>query len=603
MESGKVFKRWEIKYLLTKEQKESLHIAMKDHMEEDAFGASTIRNIYYDTPDKLLIRRSLDKPKYKEKLRVRAYEQAKGDSKVFIEIKKKYKKIVYKRRMSLEEKTVKAYLAGDHRISEESQISKEIDYFTKYYGNLEPAIFLSYDREAFFSKTDPNFRMTFDENIVTRDYDISLTSPVYGEPDMLDGEVILEVKTALGIPKWLLDFFSENNIYKISFSKYGNAYKMALSKKLEKEEKINKVQAYGSSKNTKDNPRDLGKIKRRVALGRVKKLLPLVACLMIYIATFTNWTFQTAMPYNQVYVDVNPSIHFLTNRREEVIDLKADSLEGEGIIEGIQYKGKTVEEVTEEILGKMVNDKYISKDKEYLLLTVDGKDSKKADKEKYYLDNLIHKYLNKKEIKPIILKQQLNNSKKIEELAVEYNTSISKMTFIDNIIGLDKELEASELVDLSISELVDLMAKNKLDISSIVDKDINFTASESDLVNIVDQEPTEPELEETLTDAGKDINIKDQKRLASKEASQKDKSVKASNGEYRSTNRQEDTNYSSQSYESNQVSGSAYGDTSYNEGYARDPEEDDYDEDDNGYDDEADYEEDKDEDEDDDDDD
>jgi SPX domain protein involved in polyphosphate accumulation len=235
MRSASVFKRYEVKYLITKKQKQALEIVMQDHMEPDAFGKSTIRNIYYDTPSKLLIRRSLDKPTYKEKLRVRSYAQAKEDSKVFIEIKKKYQGVVYKRRMDLEEEVTRNYLEGNLSLLNKSQIAKEIEYLMSHYGDVEPAVFISYDREAYFSKADPNFRMTFDENIVTRDYDLSLTSPVYGESDMLNGEVVLEVKTVFGMPKWLLDFFSENNIYKSSFSKYGNAYMKYLLPKYMKE--------------------------------------------------------------------------------------------------------------------------------------------------------------------------------------------------------------------------------------------------------------------------------------------------------------------------------------------------------------------------------
>nr|WP_300004033.1 polyphosphate polymerase domain-containing protein [Tissierella sp.] len=219
-----VFKRYELKYMITKDQKRSLYKAMNEYMEPDQFGKSTIRNIYYDTPDKLLIRKSLEKPKYKEKLRVRSYGLAKPDSKVFVEIKKKYDGIVYKRRMELEEKIATNYLVKHIPLEEKTQISREIDYLMSTYGRVEPSIFLSYNREAYASKEDPNFRMTFDENIVTRDYDLDLTSGIYGENDLLEGQVILEVKTAMGIPKWLLDFFSKNKIYKTSFSKYGNAY-------------------------------------------------------------------------------------------------------------------------------------------------------------------------------------------------------------------------------------------------------------------------------------------------------------------------------------------------------------------------------------------
>ncbi len=225
MSQNNVFKRYELKYLLTKEEKKALSKIMSHYLRPDEFGKSTIRNIYYDTADKLLIRRSLDKPIYKEKLRVRSYGRARPDSQVFIEIKKKYKGIVYKRRMSLEEKIARNYLVKNIPLENETQISREIDYLIKVYGRVQPSIFLSYEREAYFSITDPNFRMTFDQNIITRDYDLSLDSEIYGESDLLEGGVILEVKTAMGIPKWLVDFFSKNKIYKASFSKYGNAYK------------------------------------------------------------------------------------------------------------------------------------------------------------------------------------------------------------------------------------------------------------------------------------------------------------------------------------------------------------------------------------------
>lgn len=223
-----MFKRYEIKYLITKNQKQELLKIMKNHMEPDKFGKSTICNIYFDTPNNLLIRRSLDKPCYKEKLRVRSYGVAKPDSRVFVEIKKKYKSVVYKRRIAMAEKEMIDYLINGNGLSQVTQISKEIDYFIKMYENIEKAMFLSYKREAFFSKTDKNLRITFDENILARDYDISLISGVYGEKILEEGMVLLEVKTALGIPIWLLEFLSENKIYKRSFSKYGEAYKQIL---------------------------------------------------------------------------------------------------------------------------------------------------------------------------------------------------------------------------------------------------------------------------------------------------------------------------------------------------------------------------------------
>lgn len=224
MKYQNVFKRYELKYLITKEQQRLLLEIMKEFMEPDKFGKSTICNIYFDTPSKVLIRRSNEKPIYKEKLRIRSYGVATPDTTVFVELKKKYDSVVYKRRISLTESNAMNYLKTGINPIIESQITKEIDYFCKFYEGIEPSVFMSYERKAFFSQEDSNFRMTFDENILCRDYDLNLNDGAYGEPILEQDKVLLEVKTALGIPLWLTNFLTENRIYKTSFSKYGNAY-------------------------------------------------------------------------------------------------------------------------------------------------------------------------------------------------------------------------------------------------------------------------------------------------------------------------------------------------------------------------------------------
>lgn len=229
-----VFKRYELKYLLTKEQKQVILDALQPYMEQDAFGRSTIRNIYYDTPNKQLIRTSLEKPVYKEKLRVRSYKTATPDSTVFIELKKKYKSVVYKRRVSVAEQDAMQYLNEGKKLPIQNQITKEMDYFCKFYGNLEPAMFLTYDREAFYGKEDKDLRITFDENILWRTEDVSLCSEVYGAQIIDEGYALMEVKIAGAMPLWLAQTLSENQIFKTSFSKYGNAY-LQQQKRIEKQ--------------------------------------------------------------------------------------------------------------------------------------------------------------------------------------------------------------------------------------------------------------------------------------------------------------------------------------------------------------------------------
>ncbi len=224
------FKRYELKYLLTKEQKKLIQKAFEPYMQEDSYGRSTICNIYFDTPDSLLIRRSLEKPVYKEKLRVRSYGTATPESTVFVELKKKYKSVVYKRRISVTEKEAMDYLCKGIPLAKQSQITEEIDYACEFYRNLEPAVFLSYEREAFYGKEDKELRITFDENILWRNEDISLCSPVYGTPILREGHALMEIKIASAMPLWLTQLLAENQIFKTSFSKYGNAYQSMMRK-------------------------------------------------------------------------------------------------------------------------------------------------------------------------------------------------------------------------------------------------------------------------------------------------------------------------------------------------------------------------------------
>ncbi len=236
MNNIKVFKRHELKYILTKEQFNIIANIIDLYMDKEEYFNSTIRNIYYDTPNYYLIRNSIEKPEYKEKIRIRAYKTVKCNEDVFVEIKKKYNKVVYKRREVLPYD--KAKLFFDEKIMpNDLQITKEIDYAINYYKDLKPSIFLSYNRLAYRGKEDKNLRITFDRNIVWRDYDIDLTKDVYGEYLLPQELVLMEVKTLMGLPKWLLDFLGTNKIYKRSFSKYGNVY-MKLLKKADGMEEI-----------------------------------------------------------------------------------------------------------------------------------------------------------------------------------------------------------------------------------------------------------------------------------------------------------------------------------------------------------------------------
>ena len=228
-----VFKRYEIKYMLTVEQKERMLAAMQPYMRLDRYGRTTIRNIYFDTDNFRLIRHSIEKPTvYKEKLRIRSYQRASSDDPVFVELKKKYKSVVYKRRLSMPELHALDWISGKCACERDTQISREIDYFIRFYENLKPRILLSYEREAYYAMDGSDFRVTFDDHILCREEEISLDSDIWGTPILEEGKVLMEIKTAGGIPLWMTHLLTQERIFKTPFSKYGTAYKTLLFPKL-----------------------------------------------------------------------------------------------------------------------------------------------------------------------------------------------------------------------------------------------------------------------------------------------------------------------------------------------------------------------------------
>ena len=227
--SGAIFERHEMKFLLNMQQRRFLENAIEGRMRPDEHGESTICNIYYDTPDFLLVRRSLERPIYKEKIRMRSYGPAYGEAEVFLELKKKYNGVVYKRRISLPLDQAESYMAGEIEMPKDSQIAREIDWFCHYYKALFPAAHISYDRNAWFDRLDPELRLTFDRNILWQTADCSLSALPSGQSLLNSGESLLEIKTAASIPMWLVSLLDEAEIRKINFSKYGSAYTAMLN--------------------------------------------------------------------------------------------------------------------------------------------------------------------------------------------------------------------------------------------------------------------------------------------------------------------------------------------------------------------------------------
>lgn len=221
-----VFKRVEIKYLLDRDARQAIMEAAEGHMALDEYGRTEIRSIYFDTPTFLLARRSNEHPLYKEKLRVRSYGPAGPGDDVFVELKKKYDGIVYKRRVTTSRDRAMAWLTQREEPGIGSQIQNEIDFFLDRYEGLGPAMLLSYEREAYKSVDGGDLRLTIDDTILARTEDMDLGGRSYGTKVIGDDASLMELKISGAIPLWLVRAMTENGIFKSSFSKYGTAYKM-----------------------------------------------------------------------------------------------------------------------------------------------------------------------------------------------------------------------------------------------------------------------------------------------------------------------------------------------------------------------------------------
>jgi len=230
-----VFNRYENKYLMDTRAFYSIYRRLSEYMELDEYNRNhpfySISNLYYDTEHHSLVRSSLSKPKYREKLRIRAYGVPAAGDNVYLELKKKVFGLVNKRRtgMKLHEayefiRTGKppAWREGMNR-----QVTAEIEYFLSRY-KLQPMVYLAYDRIAMFCRGQRDLRITFDTNIRSRRYDLRLESGDHGEQLLEPEQWLMEVKAEKTIPVWLSKLLSELGMYRTSFSKYGNEYKKSI---------------------------------------------------------------------------------------------------------------------------------------------------------------------------------------------------------------------------------------------------------------------------------------------------------------------------------------------------------------------------------------
>lgn len=220
------FQRYEKKYMMTAGQYEALWAELSPRLRPDEYFSSTVCSLYYDTDDYSLIRHSIQKPVYKEKLRLRSYGIPNDASPVFVELKKKFKGIVYKRRIELEKAQAENWLDGGPA-PDDSQISREIDWVLNRY-ELSPKIIICCDREAWVDKENSELRFTFDKNIRYREDQLDLSFGSQGRLLLEDGSVLMEIKMPETSPLWLAELLSRHKVFPAGFSKYGKSYEQKL---------------------------------------------------------------------------------------------------------------------------------------------------------------------------------------------------------------------------------------------------------------------------------------------------------------------------------------------------------------------------------------
>lgn len=229
-----VFRRIEKKYIVDEPTYEKLIKKLDGHFVKDRYYKSTICNIYYDTPSHQLVRNSIEKPVYKEKLRVRSYGVPNDEDMVFVELKKKYKGVVYKRRIEMTLAQTRDFFAGKEVPHNNPQIENELKYFLKFYEGIAPAMYLSYDRLAYCGAEDPSLRLTFDTHILYREEQKELDKGIWGKELLPAGVRVMEIKIPNAMPLWLSAILDKLEIYPASFSKYGTAYLNEFSEKIHK---------------------------------------------------------------------------------------------------------------------------------------------------------------------------------------------------------------------------------------------------------------------------------------------------------------------------------------------------------------------------------
>ncbi|MFD1850905.1 polyphosphate polymerase domain-containing protein [Oceanobacillus bengalensis] len=235
-----IFRRREQKYLITTDQYSELVYQLLPYMRPDKFGVDgmyTVTSLYFESSDYKIYFETKNKLRYRQKLRLRIYNDTDINSTAFFEVKQKHKDVVNKRRMLLPLKEAYRYLERLENCSLDSyetsnlQVLREIDYFRSLY-RLEPAMVVSYDRHALHCIYDPDLRITFDHNLRCRNDDLQVEKGPHGINFIDKNLIVLEVKVNDSVPLWLTRILQQINCKQRSASKFCTSLELLKQNKL-----------------------------------------------------------------------------------------------------------------------------------------------------------------------------------------------------------------------------------------------------------------------------------------------------------------------------------------------------------------------------------
>lgn len=250
-----IFRRKEQKYLITVNQYEALLVSLAPYMRSDKNGKGgryTVTSLYFDSPNHQIYYETKNKLKYRQKLRLRVYDETDENGTAFFEVKQKHKKVVNKRRLLMPIREANRYLAKDLEAPLENyetsneQVMKEIHYFRQFY-NLQPEMIVSYDRHAMHGIDDAELRLTFDFNLRSRKEDLFVEHGSYGDYFINPNLVVLEVKVNDSVPLWLARILQSLECEQRSASKFCTSIEALKSEQLSQPKNVEEAMYIGGN--------------------------------------------------------------------------------------------------------------------------------------------------------------------------------------------------------------------------------------------------------------------------------------------------------------------------------------------------------------------